>query len=321
MKRPLLIFASHFLFIISALGQDIRGGEILFSHVGGYVYAFNVYLYTQTSIGINHATVLASPGDAIMSPITGTSTNLPNDITEWHYAFTHIYPGPGTFFPSVEDSFRVAGIQNINGSSNEKIFLKSKMEINPSLGLNSSPILLNKQTDVSISGGNFVHNPNAYDIDGDSLVYSLVATTSTNYSPPSGATINSITGDFQMPVSSVINAINIRIDEWRSGHYIGSTFREMLIDSNTIAGITEHKSQEEVFRIFPNPASNHFTLSLSNHKKAEVAITDITGKIIYSTTTTTQELEISTKDFSEGVYIVQVKEEEFVETKKVIVVQ
>jgi hypothetical protein len=70
---------------------------------------------------------------------------------------------------------------------------------------------------------------------------------------------------------------------------------------------------------FPNPASNHFTIALGNNKKAEVNLTDITGKIIYSTTTKETKLEINTKDFAEGVYIVQVKWEEFVETKKVLI--
>ncbi len=90
-----------------------------------------------------------------------------------------------------------------------------------------------------------------------------------------------------------------------------------VINPATI-GIEDIKGSNPIY-IFPNPASNHFTISLSNHKKAEVTIADITGKIIYSTATTTQQLEISTKDFADGIYIVQVKGEEFVETKKVIV--
>lgn len=43
---------------------------------------------------------------------------------------------------------------------------------------------------------------------------------------------------------------------------------------------------------------------------------DITGKIFYSTTENeTQELKINTKDFAEGVYLVQVKSEDFMATK------
>jgi hypothetical protein len=75
------------------------------------------------------------------------------------------------------------------------------------------------------------------------------------------------------------------------------------------------------FSLSPNPASNYFTISLSNHKKDEVTVADIAGKIIYTNTIKeTPQLEINTSTFSEGVYIVQVKSDEFVFTKKVFIV-
>ncbi|MBL0341843.1 MAG: T9SS type A sorting domain-containing protein [Bacteroidetes bacterium] len=72
---------------------------------------------------------------------------------------------------------------------------------------------------------------------------------------------------------------------------------------------------------FPNPATDQLTISLpGNNKKVEVIISDITGKIIYKTTATaTQKLEVNTTDFAEGVYLVQVHNENYIETKKVVV--
>jgi hypothetical protein len=99
------------------------------------------------------------------------------------------------------------------------------------------------------------------------------------------------------------------------------TANSSIVQVNVINPTTGIKVIEKnnAVSIFPNPASSRFTIALGNHKKAEVTITDITGKIIYSTTATTSQLEISTKDFEEGIYIVQIKTEEFVETKKVII--
>ncbi len=73
--------------------------------------------------------------------------------------------------------------------------------------------------------------------------------------------------------------------------------------------------------VYPNPSTSHFTISLpSNNKKTEVTITDITGKIIYTTTITNSEkIEVNTKDFSAGVYLVQIQIGDFIETKKLIV--
>ena len=58
----------------------------------------------------------------------------------------------------------------------------------------------------------------------------------------------------------------------------------------------------------------------SNHKKVEVTIADITGKIIYTTAAReTQKIEVNTKDYSVGVYVVQIQTADFIETKKLIV--
>lgn len=73
--------------------------------------------------------------------------------------------------------------------------------------------------------------------------------------------------------------------------------------------------------LFPNPATNHLTIDLgSSNKKAEVTITDITGKVIYKTATRdSQELEVNTKDFAAGIYVVQIQSEDFIATKKLVV--
>ncbi len=89
----------------------------------------------------------------------------------------------------------------------------------------------------------------------------------------------------------------------------------------TIAtGILENSFASSI-NLFPNPADNHFTITLgSNNKKVEVTITDIAGKVIYSTTADeTNEIKVNTKEFAEGIYIVQIQAAGFIGTKKLIV--
>jgi len=75
--------------------------------------------------------------------------------------------------------------------------------------------------------------------------------------------------------------------------------------------------------LFPNPTTNHFTIVLaSSNKIVEVNIYDIAGKIIYKTTAIEkQKIEVNTKDFEEGFYVVQIQAADFIETKKLIVVK
>jgi hypothetical protein len=74
-------------------------------------------------------------------------------------------------------------------------------------------------------------------------------------------------------------------------------------------------------QIFPNPASNYLTIALGiNNKKVEVTITDITGKIIYTTIATdTQKIAVNTNDFAKGIYVVQIQTADFMMTKKLVI--
>lgn len=82
-------------------------------------------------------------------------------------------------------------------------------------------------------------------------------------------------------------------------------------------GIIENPLASSI-NIYPNPASNHLTITLcSKNKNVEVTITDIFSKIIYSTTSTeTEKIEVNTNEFATGIYVVKVQATGFIETKK-----
>jgi hypothetical protein len=103
-----------------------------------------------------------------------------------------------------------------------------------------------------------------------------------------------------------------------------------ILAGQTIAtGITENSFASSI-NLFPNPATNHFTIALgSKNKKVEVKITDISGKVIPIAIVTTtskdpdsyreQKVEVDTKDFAAGIYIVQIQGVDFMENKILVV--
>ena len=105
-----------------------------------------------------------------------------------------------------------------------------------------------------------------------------------------------------------------------------STPNQSILAGQTITtGINENYFASSI-NLFPNPADNHFTIDLgSNNKKVEVTISDITGKIIHTTTTDDPDsyrenkIEVNTDGFAEGIYIVRIQAGEFITTKKIIV--
>ena len=111
----------------------------------------------------------------------------------------------------------------------------------PGLGNNSTPVLLNPPIDRAAYQQIFIHNPAAYDPDGDSLSYKLTVCTEQDgkpikgYSlPPASDTlfINPYTGDLTWITPSDTGIFNIAIDveEYRSGVKIGNIVRDMQIE-------------------------------------------------------------------------------------------
>jgi hypothetical protein len=74
--------------------------------------------------------------------------------------------------------------------------------------------------------------------------------------------------------------------------------------------------------LFPNPATDNLTIDLGNVKNADVAITDVAGRIIFATTTNaSQKIELSTINFAEGIYFVRIHAGDYLRTKKFMVVK
>lgn len=235
-----------FLFVTGAMATHQRAAEITYKHLYDLTYEFTVTMYTKTS----------SPADDYrdLIPISwgdGTGDEIPrvyfqpipdvNDISLNIYKANYTFPGPSTYTISVEDPNRNFGVLNIPNSVNVPIFVETELLINPFLGYNSSVVLLNPPIDQGCVGKTFIHNPAAYDPDGDSLSYRLVICKGAGgYEIPGYAypmtseyfIIDSITGDliWETPVLQGEYNVAFVIEEWRFGIKIASVRRDMQIN-------------------------------------------------------------------------------------------
>ena len=121
------------------------------------------------------------------------------------------------------------------------MYIETEIVINPFVGANNSVQLLNPPIDKGCVGKVYVHNPAAYDPDGDSLSYQLVVCKGAGgydipgYSYPMASdtfAINPITGDifWRTPVLQGEYNIAFVITEWRFGLKVGSVRRDMQIE-------------------------------------------------------------------------------------------
>lgn len=234
------------MYSFTAMATHQRAAEITYKHLYGLTYEFTVIMYTKSSSPADDSRVVMpiywgdDTGDEIdriyFSPIPDV-----NDITLNIYTGTHTFPGPSKYIISVEDPNRNFGVLNIPNSVNVPMYVQTELLINPFLGYNSSVELLNPPIDQGCVGKTFIHNPAAYDTDGDSLSYKLVVCKGAGgydipgYTNPMATDyfrMDSITGDMIWETPALQGEYNVAFDieEWRYGIKISSVRRDMQIN-------------------------------------------------------------------------------------------
>jgi len=240
--RFYLIFFISLFFIQTLYATHNRAGEITYTQISELTFEITLTTYTYTLSNVDREELEVSWGDGTYSMVSRHDlVELPDDYQQNRYIARHTFPGPGVYEVLVEDPNRNDGIDNIPNSVNTIFSVKTTIYVNPELGPNDSPVLLNPPINKAAQYRLFIHNPGAYDPDGDSLSYSLTECTGENGDPIDGyilppATnyigIDEVTGDFiwNTPPDTGKFNVAIRIDEWRDGIKIGSLIRDMQID-------------------------------------------------------------------------------------------
>ncbi|NPA67308.1 MAG: gliding motility-associated C-terminal domain-containing protein, partial [Chlorobi bacterium] len=181
-------------------------------------------------------------GDGTASEIPRINIRyLPDDIQKNTYVMNHTFPGAGVYEIVMSDPNRNRGIVNIPESVTVVFTVKTILKIDPDIGANNTPVLLNPPVDKAALNQIFIHNPNAYDPDGDSLSYKITECLGNDGLPIPGFTypeashdlyVDPVTGDFVWDAPVQIGEYNVAmlIEEWRNGIKIGEIERDMQIE-------------------------------------------------------------------------------------------
>lgn len=242
MKRKITLL----LFLISCYtiskATHNRAGQIIYRHISGYTYEVEIWTYTYSLSQADRDSLTIKWGDGTSSVLPRVLKRLlPGYYYENKYIGIHTYPGPGVYQLVMEDPNRNDGVLNIPNSVNTVFALTTTLQINPFVGSNNAPILLTRPIDKGAVGRLFIHNPGAFDPDGDSLSFKMDTCRYDNGKkipgfmlPPTTNSlhVNEITGDFvwDVPPSVGIYNVAMRIEEWRDGIKIGQIIRDIQIE-------------------------------------------------------------------------------------------
>lgn len=247
-----------------------RAGEITYVQTGPLTIEMTVTSYTKTSsVSVDRDSIEIFWGDGsseFVARSNGNGVDIGNDVKLNKYTEVHTYPGRATYTIGFADPNRVANILNVNypNSVEVEFFLSTTLTLlDPQFqGVNSSAILLQPPIDRACANKKFIHNPNAYDPDGDSLSYELVVPRMSaenevpgyqfpdevSAGPFNKVTLDPLTGNFEWdsPKQQGEYNIAIKINEWRNGILLNSIIRDMQIfvgvcenDPPTIEAIDE----------------------------------------------------------------------------------
>ena len=250
--KVLVIFLS--LWLTSDLwATHNRAGEITIRQTGDLTVEVTVTTYTKTSstqADRDSVKVFWGDGSAeYVFRINGEGTPLDNNRKLNYYVASHTYPGRATYTISMMDPNRNGGILNVNPPNSEGVpfYIEATYTfLNPQFqGYNNTARLLQPPIDFACVGKRYIHNPNAFDEDGDSLAFEMIVPLQDsglnvpNFIPPQQIepgidnimTLDPVTGDLVWISPQIAGEYNIAfiVKEYRGGVLISSFIRDMQI--------------------------------------------------------------------------------------------
>lgn len=245
-----------FLLLSQAHATHIRGGDLTARRLpgAGLTYEFTLTIYRDVTGVPADEEVEFDFGDGSQARVRLTSTqDVGNQTERLLYVANYTFAGPGEFKVGVGIRNRNPGVLNIPNSVNTPFYLESTFLISPFLGLNSSPILTYPILDFGASKQIFIHNPGAYDPEGDSLSYELTICKRDKNRPiegysfpqevspppaqnslgtaPATLVLDPLTGDLIWDAPLLPGQYNVAffVNEWRNGVKISAINRDIQI--------------------------------------------------------------------------------------------
>ncbi len=223
-----------------------RAGEITVCRLGNTNwYRITVITHTKLSAPADRPELEINFGD---SPIWDTipRTDIQDfpgqDLRRSEYVVDHEYVGAGEYLIQIDDMNRNGGVINVPNSIAQSFSVHTMFRITPLTGGNCSARFLNSPIQDACLGQPWIHNPAAFDPDGDSLSYEPAVCLGLNGLPIPGYsfpgptyTVDPTTGTITWIAPSLAGEYNIAfiVREWRlvNGVWreVGYVMRDMQI--------------------------------------------------------------------------------------------
>lgn len=229
---------------VHAFATHNRAGEIIVCHVAGSTYRITIITHTKLSAPADRPELVLNYGDGEIDTIPRTNiTDDPSrDLRRSEYVVLHDYPNLGVYTLSFDDPNRNGGVINVPNSIAQSFCVKTQLVVGAATGRNCSVRFLNSPIQDACINQPWIHNPAAFDADGDSLSYEPAVCLGLGCNPIAGYSfptpnysINPTTGTITWNAPSVSGEYNIAfiVREWRrvNGVYVnvGWVTRDMQI--------------------------------------------------------------------------------------------
>jgi gliding motility-associated-like protein len=264
LKKATILLILLLFVKIEALATHIRAGEITAIRISqtSLRYRFTLVIYSDTgstvpvfaggvfnfgqgrTIGLDGGT--NNRQTLIDESVFFEERTIGNDTRVTIIQFEHTFDAPGVYVASYSEQNRNNEILNINGGRSQEVpfHIETVLRIDPGLDVNATPQLTIPPVDRGCIGARFIHNPGAFDPDGDSLAYRMVdilqdrgvpvlgyvplddpsiSTLREDGGSPARFEIDPITGDFVWDAPMVAGEYNAAfiVEEWRFSEFTG----------------------------------------------------------------------------------------------------
>ncbi len=265
-----LILAAVFTILLLLVTYDrlqahhLRAGDIsaqlISCQSNTYLFTITGYTDTRVSLEFGYETLELGDGTLInLDTCESEKKDLGDNVTVKVIRIMHSYPGPGVYTVRYREPNRNDDVLNMDFSGYTAFYVETQIVIDPFLYCNNTPVLLNPPIDRGVKGIPYLHNPAAWDPDGDSLSYKLVPckqdidlqvsgfmwpndydilhanATTADGTGPATFTMDPVTGDIVWDAPAIEGQYNIAfiVEEWRkiNGEWfkLGYLTRDMQI--------------------------------------------------------------------------------------------
>ncbi|MCS5491743.1 gliding motility-associated C-terminal domain-containing protein [Algoriphagus limi] len=180
LKYSLAFFFFLLLAINEAWATHIRAGEIIAERISvqTLTYRITVVGYTDTRSNVVFGPGVINFGDGREEQLNTESDFslvelVAPQVEKNTFVITHTFQGPGTYTIRFQEFNRNDLTLNMDNSVDTPFYVETQITIDPFIGVNNSPVLTIPPVDNGAVNVRFIHNPGAYDPDGDSLAYEL----------------------------------------------------------------------------------------------------------------------------------------------------